>query len=70
MSNIVRVSWDTSTNKDVFKTLVDEWFNSTDRAPLVEWRNMFMDLKTKDEYERRGRWAGLDLPGAVGEGDA
>jgi hypothetical protein len=71
MSNasVARVNWDTSTNKDVFKTLVDQWFNSTDREGWSEWRNMFKDLKTKDEYERRGRWAGLDLPGAVGEGE-
>ena len=66
---ILRTNWDTSTNKDVFKTLVDNWFNSTDREPLVEWPTMFLDLKTKDEYERRGRIAGLTLPGAVGEGE-
>ncbi len=67
--SILRKSWDTSTNLDVFKTLVDNWFNSTDRAPLSEWKNMFMDLRTQDDYERRGRWAGLTLPQAVDEGE-
>ena len=27
-SGILRTNWDLSTNKDVFKTLVSEWFNS------------------------------------------
>lgn len=67
--SVLRTNWDNTDNKDVFKTLVDQWFNSTDREPLSEWRTMFKDLKTKDEYERRGRWAGLDLPGAVAEGE-
>jgi len=68
MSNVTITHWDTSTNKDVFKTLVDEWFNNTDREPLVEWKRLCKDLKTSDEYERRGRWAGLDYAGAVSEG--
>jgi len=60
--------WDSSTNKDTFKTLVDKWFNSTDRPALVEWKNMMRDLSSEDEYERRGRFAGLDLGSEVDEG--
>jgi hypothetical protein len=57
--------WDSSTNKDTFKTLVDKWFNSTDRPALVEWQNMMRDLSSEDEYERRGRFAGLDYGSEV-----
>ncbi len=67
---IVRTNWDTSTNKDVFKTLVRKWFDSTDREPIVEWPRIFKDLKTSDEYERHGRFAGLDYPGSLVEGEA
>ncbi len=63
-----RTSWDSSTNKDVFKTLVDEWFNSTDREELVEWQKMCLNLGSGDEYERRGRWAGLKDAEEVPEG--
>jgi len=63
-----RTNWDTSTNKDVFKTLVKDWFDSTDRPELVEWKRVAKALSTSDEYERRGRFAGLDYPGEVAEG--
>lgn len=66
---ITRVDWDTSTNKDVFKTLVRGWFNSTDREPLVEWRKIHRDIRSNDEYERMGRYAGLDLAAVVDEGE-
>jgi len=68
-TNPIRTSWDTTTNSDVFKTLVDSWFDSTDRPAMVEWPNMFLALTTSDEYERRGRYAALDMPGAVAEGE-
>lgn len=67
--SIHRVSWDTSTNKDVFKTLVRQWFDSTDREAMVEYQNVMKDLTTSDEYERHGRFAGLDLAEAVAEGE-
>ncbi|MGY5874068.1 MAG: hypothetical protein RTV72_17600 [Candidatus Thorarchaeota archaeon] len=65
---IVRTDWDTSTNKDAFKTLVKDWFDSTDREPLVEWKRVCKALTTSDDYERRGRYAGLDYPGEVAQG--
>ena len=66
---IVRTNWDTSTNKDVFKTLVRKWFDSTDREALVEYPQMMKTLTTNDEYERHGRYAGLDYPGELDEGE-
>ena len=65
---INRTNWDTSTNKDVFKTLVRKWFDSTDRPPLVEWKSVAKAYTTNDDYERHGRFAGLDYPGEVVEG--
>lgn len=69
MAGIFRTDWDTSTNKDTLKTLVDVWFDSTDHPPLVEWERVAKPLKTSDDYERRGRFAGLDYPGEVAQGD-
>ena len=66
---IVRTNWDTSTNKDALKTLVRKWFDSTDREALVEYPNLFKTLKTSDDYERHGRYAGLDYPGELDEGE-
>ena len=67
-SGILRTNWDLSTNKDVFKTLVSEWFNSTDRPPLVEYPRVVNDISSSDEYERMGRFAGLDYASEVVEG--
>jgi len=66
---IVRTDWDRSDNKDVFKTLVRRWFDSTDREAIVEWPRVFKSYKTSDEYERHGRYAGLDYPGELDEGE-
>ena len=66
---IIRTNWDTSTNKDIFKTLVKKWFDSTDREALVEWPNVAKSYKTSDDYERHGRYAGLDYPGELDEGE-
>lgn len=67
-ASITRTDWDASDNKDVFKTLVKEWFNSTDRMPLVEFPNVVKEMESTDEYERLGRYAGLDYAGALIEG--
>lgn len=66
--SIQRTNWDTSTNRDTFKTSVKDWFDNTDREPMVEWPNVANALTTSDDYERRGRYAGLDYPGEVAEG--
>ena len=67
--SIIRTNWDTSTNKDVFKTLVRKWFDSTDREALVEYPMLFKTYTTKDEYERHGEYAGLDYAGEIDEGE-
>jgi len=66
--SIQRTNWDTSTNKDAFKTVVRDWFNNTDREPMVEWKRVANALTTTDDYERIGNHAGLDYPGEVAEG--
>jgi hypothetical protein len=66
---IVRTNWDTSTNKDAFKTLVRSWFDSTDREALVEYPKVVKTYKTSDEYERHGRYAMLDYAGELDEGE-
>ena len=66
----VLTTFDKSTNKDTLKTLVKDWFNNTDRPPMVEWKEIMLDLKTSDQYERRGRWAGFTYPEEVPESEA
>jgi len=66
--SINRTHWDTSTNKDVFKALVKKWFDSTDREAIKEYPNVVRQYKTSDDYERHGRYAGLDYAGSVVEG--
>ena len=67
--NVPLGTWfDTSTNKDTFKLLVREWWDTTAREALVEWTNVFKDIKTTDEYEREGRLAGLGAMSQIGDG--
>jgi len=65
---IVSTAWDKSTNRDVFKTLVKERFDSTSGQALVEWKSVFKDLKTSDDYERVMRIAGLGPMRKIVEG--
>jgi len=67
-AGIVTTRWDTSANRDVFKTLVTEHFNSTDGKALVEWKGLFRALTLKDDYERVMRVAGLGAMRKVVEG--
>jgi len=67
-SSITRTNWDKSTNKDVFKTLVKDWWNLSTLPELVEYPNVVKEIKSTDEYERRGRYAGLDYAGELVEG--
>jgi len=55
----VRIDWDESTNKDTLKTLVRKTFDNTDRKALVEYPQVFKEIKTEDYYEREMRIAGL-----------
>jgi hypothetical protein len=59
MSVIIGGWVDPSTNKDIYKNLVRTWFDNTDTEPLVQWKEIFKDLKTEDEYEREYRLGGL-----------
>jgi hypothetical protein len=67
--NVPLGTWfDTTTNKDTFKLLVREWYDSTARDALVEWKEVFKDIKTGDEYEREGRLAGLGAMSQISDG--
>lgn len=65
---IVNTKWDKSTNRDVFKTLVKEHFNSTDGKAMVEYKSFVKNLTTNDDYERIMRLAGLGPMRAIVEG--
>jgi hypothetical protein len=66
----ILTTFDQSTNKDLFKTLLLDVFDNTQREALVEWQTMFKEIKTNDDYERKMRIAGMDYPGEVDEGSA
>lgn len=65
---ITTTLFDKSANRDVFKTLVKEHFNSTTGKAIVEWQGIMKDLKTSDDYERVMRVAGLGQMAQVTEG--
>jgi hypothetical protein len=67
--SVILTSWDSSTNQDVFKTLVRKEFDSTDRTAVVESSRLYNMLTTKDLYERTMRYAGLPTGTEVGEGE-
>ncbi|MFH2074364.1 MAG: hypothetical protein ABIJ57_03315, partial [Pseudomonadota bacterium] len=68
IESIVTTQFDNTTNKDLFKTLLRDIWDSTDREALVEYPNVYLDENTSDEYERELRIAGLSYAGEVGEG--
>jgi len=53
------IYWDNTTNKDFFKSLLWDVFDTTKREAMYEAETMVKHIKTKDEYERRARIAGL-----------
>ena len=67
MSTIL-TGWDTSTNLDVFKTLVKKTFDSTDREAIVEANRLYNMEKTSDLYERTMRFAGMERGVEIAEG--
>jgi len=67
--SIIRVNWDGSTNKELFKKLIAGIFDNTDREALKEYPNMFKVQKSDEEYIRKLRMAGLPLGGEVLEGE-
>jgi hypothetical protein len=64
------IGWDTTTNKDYFKNLLYDTFDTSAREALVEWPNMFKAVKSKDYYERRARHVGLPLSEELADGGA
>lgn len=67
--SVILTNWDSSTNQDVFKTLVRKTFDSTDREAVIESSRLYNMLGTKDLYERTMRFAGLPTGTEVGEGE-
>lgn len=65
---ITSTNWDSSANRDVFKTLVREHFNSTTGQALVEYKALYKTMTTKDDYERVMRIAGIGPMRKVIEG--
>lgn len=70
MGDVIRVSFDGSTNKELFKKLIEGIFDNTDRKALVEYPNMFKTETSNEEYIRKLRMAGLPVGGAVEEGES
>ncbi|MHC4752736.1 MAG: phage major capsid protein [Planctomycetota bacterium] len=66
----VAIGFDTSTNKDLFKTLLGELFNNTLEPALVECQEVFKMVKVKDYYDRDARMAGIGLASEIEDGEA
>jgi len=66
---MLKLSWDESTNKDLLKGTLEKLFDTTDRAKIVEYPNIFKDIKTDEYYIRRMRIAGLPQGGEIGLGE-
>jgi len=67
--SIIRVNWDGSSNKELFKKLIEGIFDNTDREALKEYPNMFKTQTSNEEYIRKLRMAGLPLGAEVAEGE-
>ena len=64
------ILWDESTNQDLLAGTLEELFNSTDREKLMEFPEIFKDLKTSEYYIRKMRIAGLPHGGRVADGES
>jgi len=64
------IYWDNTTNKDFFKSELWDVFDSTKREAMYEAETMVKHIKTKDEYERRARIAGLTGMEKIADGAA
>ena len=63
-----QISWDSTTNRDYFKKLLKEAFDTSDREALVEYPGVVREIKTADEYERYSRHVGLGLHSELTDG--
>ena len=67
---MVLTSFDDSTHKDLFKKTLYKLYDTTDRKHPQEWKLVYNDLKTSDDFERVSQIAGLEPASAVAEGEA
>ena len=65
---MLKIAFDESTNKDLLKGTLQKLFDNTDRAKIVEYPNIFKDVKDDEYYIRRMRIAGLPHGGQIGLG--
>jgi hypothetical protein len=65
----VYTGFDTTTGKELFKTLVDDTFNSTSRDAVLEAKRLYKMLTSEDLFERTVRFANLPRGEAVVEGE-
>jgi len=68
--SIIRVGFDESTNKDLFKNVLRKLFDNTDREAMDEHMLVYKEYASEEEYERDMRIAGLGLGSEVPEGEA
>jgi len=61
--------FDTS-NKDLFKKVLYRLYDTTDRKHPQQWKRLYNDLKTSDDFERMSEVAGLEPASEVAEGAA
>lgn len=64
------IYWDNTTNKDFFKSLLWDVFDTTKRQAMYEAETMVKHIKTKDEYERRAKISGLTGMEKLADGQA
>lgn len=64
----IRVGFDTTTNKELFKKMLEEIFDLSDRPALVEYKEVYKDKKINEEYIRMLRMGGFTRAGQVDEG--
>lgn len=64
----LNTGWDTSTGKEVFKTLVKKTFDSTDRDAVMEASSFYNMETTEDLFERTMRLAGMPRGSEIVEG--
>ncbi len=65
---MITIRFDESTNKDLLAGTLQELYDNTDRAKLVEYPEVFKEVKTSDYYFRKMRIAGLPHGGEVADG--
>jgi hypothetical protein len=66
----VNTGFDTTTNKELFKKLIKDTFDNTDRDAILESAKLYSMESSSDLYERDLRMAGLPTGQALTEGEA